>query len=570
MTQPICSLPNENKILEGYRKGLIPGEAVSYLQQAKDRASELLKTGPVLLGEIHQLRNTSVVLEQLITEGAVNRVVFELPPLEVQNDILGNLTIFTPARVKAVAEHASNFDKNNMDALAHKHASGRLMSVVSTVFGDTPKTNMVKTALSSRVNVDFIDGARKPEQKAAEAVPQRNHFMGESIKNDSRFTKPGVIGIFGAEHLRGRFGEPGLVHPTVQEIAGVSQNRVIDLAPVFTNEIDGTQYYPSRVEPENADGRPEISRQLPYRMKKQADQTSAGSPQWEAVAEKYSRHIVLNGAGSASKRQIDAISNKHPTITTVFDVSGDGVPTYNSGKGTGGYSGGTKVYVFNGSNKPVIETPRVIKHVDEMFDGFSRVSKLKEFHQSGNDFKKGAREKFEQYFLINAESGNAVADRAVQRLTAKHPEKTTVFVPDADGNMKVVTGMPKQGGGRTKFEVIGHGQEGKIGDLSPLQIVDAVGKISSTNNAMIEKLSLVGCESECKYNGILEEVKYLLIKSDRNNVKVKGYPTPIIINEFARKQPVAPGTPGALGNDDAQASGRSGKRTPPPLSPLRL
>jgi len=544
----------EDLISEGLRLGLIDSEAAAYLKSVTDNAREQLKTGPVLLGEYHGLPATSLIVEQLIKERAIKRVLFELPPLEsLVSNFWWNPIQLTPERTSQIAEYFSSVSSADPNDVYHRYATRRVSMIIDGTITATAKAKLVKYVMDAGVNFDFIDGGRKPKTDVSAEHALRNNYMSDKIRSDSRFKEPGVIGVFGAEHLRTR-AVNGVVYPALQELSGVSPLRVFDVSPAFSDGQTGKVYYPSSVATGQVDLATPMSRYFPYKIVQSSDTSASGATSASVVAEKYWRHVVVNGAGDSANAAIEQIKKKHPSTSIVFNSSDDGVPKYSSGAAVYGSVGETKVHIFNGEGPRLIDAQHVLKLISKKLGTLGSDTRVKEMALVDGIFKEVVPNKIDRRILINANHGDPAADYAVAQLAAKHPSTTTVVIPTADGGAQVVSGSIEGGGRNAKFEVVGHGADGKIGALGPEQIASTVARLSAATGASVEKLTLVGCESLCTKGGLVDEVRHLLETKEDIYTRVKGYPTPIIIDGNGHKLPVSADTAGALGKHDSQSA----------------
>ncbi len=300
-----------------------------------------------------------------------------------------------------------------------------------------------------------------------------------------------------------------------------------------------------------------MSPYFPYKIKQTLGAQASLDSGISVVAEKYNRHVVVNGAGDSARAAIETITKKHPSTSIVFDASADGVPTYNSGAAVYGFAKKTKLHIFNGEGNQKIDAQQVAKSLSKKLGSLGGETRVKELSFIDGVFKENVRNKIDRHILINADHGDPAADYAVAQLAAKHPTTTTVVIPTHDGNAQVLSGSIEGGGRNAKFEVVGHGAERKIGTLSPEQIVSTVARLSASTGTSVEKLTLVGCESLCNKGGIVDEVRYLLNTKEDIQTRVKGYSTPIIIDGNGHKLPVSADTVGALGKNDPLSPGES-------------
>jgi hypothetical protein len=532
------SKPQEDSVIwQGERLGFVDAKAAAYLQHVKEKATEQLQSGPVLLGEAHTLPTTSLLVEQLIKEGSVNRVVFELPPLELMTVWLGldSLSLTADTRDK-VAEHLSEFDGDTQQDAFHEFAKTTVSTVMEKVFDKTIKANLVDHVIASGVNVDFIDGLRKLDGGYIN-LPVRNEYMASVMKAQDKYLAPGTLGVFGAEHLRRYIGADGGLYPPLQSLLDVDPARVFDISPLFIDRETGQHHYPAA---DSGEKRLEISRIHPYKVNEEGTY----------AAVKYNRRVVVNGAGDTANPSIEQIRKKHPSSTVVFDVTADGQLNYRAGTAYSGAGAKSKVYIFDGSNKTSVDSAQLVKGVASKMGDYVENFDVKAYYVGNGEFRQQAPEKYEKYIIVNADKGNPDVEQAVSRLVEKHPDRSVVVARTATANPEVLSGSLKHVGGTAKYEVVGHGHDGRLGSMSPEHIADLIPKLSVATGTAVEKLTLVGCETACGDASFVDEVKFLLATQGIADTSVKGYQTPIVVDEQGHKQPVTLGTPGALGKDD--------------------
>jgi hypothetical protein len=181
---------------------------------------------------------------------------------------------------------------------------------------------------------------------------------------------------------------------------------------------------------------------------------------------------------------------------------------------------------------------------------------------------------YDQRVIVNTDTSNPIVNRAVQNLANKHPDTSVVITPTVDGGHRILQGA-LAAGASTKVDVVGHAREGSsLGGLSGKQIIDVLQNLKADSGAQLDKIALVGCGTSCAKDGnsLVNEVSGLL-QQQGAGTQVKGYETPIRVDDQGHKQPVLAQAPQALGkgdNDpgDARPGDASAQNTVPSAAPV--
>ncbi|MGO1003811.1 two-partner secretion domain-containing protein [Lysobacter sp. CA196] len=174
-------------------------------------------------------------------------------------------------------------------------------------------------------------------------------------------------------------------------------------------------------------------------------------------------------------------------------------------------------------------------------------------------------DKYDQRVIVQLES-DTTSEASAKRIFEKHPDNSVLVKRDAQGNHTVVEGSLRPDGGRTKLELVGHGDGAGDGAGSKrLAGLDAAGlvqevaglreELSQGGGAPVDlaKVNTVGCDTgSCTRPGLAQDVSQGL--QERGiDAPVKGYDGRVGLTESGHKRSVEEG---GLGRDSG--GGRSG------------
>ncbi|AMS17599.1 hypothetical protein A3218_26095 [Pseudomonas chlororaphis] len=189
-------------------------------------------------------------------------------------------------------------------------------------------------------------------------------------------------------------------------------------------------------------------------------------------------------------------------------------------------------------------------------------------------------DKYDSRVIVKLESDPAT-DRAAQRIHDKHPENSVLRQRDAQGQHSVVAGDPQSIGGKTKVELVGHGDgtpDGSrtLGRLDADGLAQEVGKLREGAGAPVEvkKVTVVGCDTgNCADGPSLASHVGDALHVQGIDAPIKGYDGKIDLTADGHKRPVDAG--GLMMSADDGAS--DGNATPnlelrlgKPLTPKNL
>jgi hypothetical protein len=358
--------------------------------------------------------------------------------------------------------------------------------------------------------------------------------------------------VFGEEHLRLGAGPAGYEDPALQQLIGVAEDRVYPIVPTFYDLEINQGYYPWTVLGTRRNQLPLTSEVNPYIVVSDKNEMASNQPPAIELAQKPSR-VVINAAGDSAQAAIDSIYGSYPSTTLVFEGARDGSLSYVAGANLHGDLS-TDTFIFTDKSTSHVDPGDWIAAAGRKLEREVNFFEKHEFHLSRDgDFKLGPKPHSAQHLILNTNPGDPAADQAVQRLAQKHPQDT-VIINASDQGLALVSGalIPEAS---TKVEVVGHpvgeGYEQAIGSLNSAELVDVLGMLGEDGLTRPDRLTLVGCGTACALNGpSLAQMVADRLGDAGFATAVRGYETPIIVDEQGHKESVAVGTPGALGKDD--------------------
>nr|WP_246883870.1 C80 family cysteine peptidase [Pseudomonas koreensis] len=162
--------------------------------------------------------------------------------------------------------------------------------------------------------------------------------------------------------------------------------------------------------------------------------------------------------------------------------------------------------------------------------------------------------KYDSRVIVKLES-DPTTDQAAQRIYDKHPANSVLLERDAQGQHTVVAGDPQSVGGKTKVELVGHGDKAAdgsptLGGLKANEVAQEVVKLREGASAPIEvkKVTAVGCDTgNCAKGPSLANHVGDKLHARAIEAPVKGYEGPTAVDEHGNKQPTSESNPDALG-----------------------
>ncbi|MDI2144896.1 hemagglutinin repeat-containing protein [Pseudomonas sp. ITA] len=161
-------------------------------------------------------------------------------------------------------------------------------------------------------------------------------------------------------------------------------------------------------------------------------------------------------------------------------------------------------------------------------------------------------DKYDSRVIVKLESDPAT-DQAAQRIHDKHPENSVLLKRDAQGQHTVVAGDPQSIGGKTKVELVGHGDKAPdgsptLGGLKANEVAQEVVKVRDgargNDGAPIDvkKVTAVGCNTGvCADGPSLSDQVGKSLKAQGIDAPTRGYDSRIDLTANGHKKPVADG-----------------------------
>ncbi len=381
----------KNLIWEAQQKSVISHEAASYLDQVKSKAAHQLKTEPVFIGEAHDSHNATLLIEQLIAEQKVRRLLLEREPVKDFMD---------PAQLKhlndelasygysSVDEFLSNFTPSDKKSPIYKKVKNAVVAASEHEYNSS-FTPMLTAAAKAGVNIDFVDGGRDPTLKNSARYNARHNYIGNKLSSDPKYSAAGVVGLFGAEHLRIRLDANNKIAPALQQVVKLPETNVFQTTPVFLDAQSGEEHFAWGDLSVSTHRFAKTSKNYPFVAK---EKFSSGDGEFVYSQPEIKRRVIINAAGQSADSTIKKITSKYPSSSIVFDALKDGSLRYASGTDSD-IAGGRRVkaYIVAGSDGLPLISPMLLERAKNKLGIYDVSFTTKHIAIGENEASQGSR-----------------------------------------------------------------------------------------------------------------------------------------------------------------------------------